>query len=186
MRLPARAGGKLVHKFLALVFALLLSIGVARADNLVASAALNIPNLDKVDANFYRGGMPNEQGFEQLRAAGVKTIVSLANEKKYRDAERATAQRLGMKFVHIPLSPWREPTQNDIDAFLAVVNDKQDGPIFVHCLHGEDRTGAMVAIYRMQQGWTEQAAYDEMLKKGFHRIFLNLSESVRDFSKHEG
>jgi tyrosine-protein phosphatase SIW14 len=174
----------LVQKLLALIAALLFSIGIAKADvSLVQAASLNIPNFAQVDRNMYRGGMPNEAGLQQLRDAGIKTIVSLANEKKYVEPERALAKKLGMQFVYIPMSAWREPTQNQIDSFLSVVNRNDEQPVFVHCVHGEDRTGAMVAIYRMQTGWTEDRAYQEMLSKGFHRIFLNLSEGVRDFAK---
>lgn len=169
-----------MQKLLALLVALIFSVGVARADIPLAEAGLNIPNLHKVDENFYRGGMPNELGLRQLKAAGVTTIVSLANERRYREPEREMAQRLGFKFVHIPLSPWREPSANDIDAFLSVVNNKDAEPVFVHCLHGEDRTGAMVAIYRLDHGWTRQAAFDEMRERGFHRIFLNLSDAVSE------
>lgn len=175
-----------MQRLLALLIALMFSVGVARADFSLAKVALNIPNLHKVDENFYRGGMPNEQGLRQLKAAGVTTIVSLANERRYREPERDLAQRLGFKFVHIPLSPWREPTTNDIDAFLSVVEKKDTEPVFVHCLHGEDRTGAMVAIYRVEHGWTKQAAFNEMMDRGFHRIFLNLSESVREFTRRNG
>jgi tyrosine-protein phosphatase SIW14 len=180
---PARRG-VCVQKFLALIVALLFSIVIAKADvSLVQAVSLNIPNFGQVDNNFYRGGMPNEAGLQQLRDAGVKTIVSLANERKYVGPERAVAKKLGMQFIYIPMSAWREPSQNQIDSFLSVVNRKDEQPVFVHCVHGEDRTGAMVAIYRMQTGWSEERAYQEMLSKGFHRIFLNLSEGVRDFAK---
>jgi tyrosine-protein phosphatase SIW14 len=177
-----------VQKFIAAVVALLFSIGVAKADvSVIEAAAANIPNLGQVDAHLYRGGMPNEAGLQQLKDAGVKTIISLANEKKYVEPERAAAKRLGLNFIYIPMSAWKQPSQNQIDSFLSVVDREDQQPIFVHCLHGEDRTGAMVAIYRIQHdGWAEDKAYDEMLSKGFHRIFLNLSEGVRDFAKQQG
>jgi tyrosine-protein phosphatase SIW14 len=160
-----------------------LSQTAEAAGSLPAIAEADIPNFAQVDANLYRGGMPSEQGLKQLKAAGVKTIVSLANERKFVDGERAAAEKLGIRFIFIPLSAWRGPRQNDIDAFLSITDTKDQGPIFVHCLHGEDRTGAMIAMYRMQHdGWTEKKAYDEMLDNGFHRVFFKMADVVKDFN----
>lgn len=143
----------------------------------------DIPNFARVDDNVYRGGMPSYEGLRQLKEAGVRTIVSLANEKKYVEGERAAAEQLGMHFVFIPLSAWKGPKQNDIDAFLALMqNSKDSGKVFVHCMHGQDRTGAMIAMYRMRHdGWSEKKAYDEMLDNGFHRMFFKMADRVKDF-----
>ena len=155
----------------------------ASLPSVVVSEA-DIPNFSQVDANLYRGGMPSEQGLRELKAAGVKTIISLANERKFVDGERAEAEKLGMNFVYIPLSAWRGPSQNDVDAFLSVADTKDRAPIFVHCLHGQDRTGAMIAMYRMEHdGWSEQRAYDEMLNNGFHRVFFRMAEAVKEFTR---
>jgi protein tyrosine/serine phosphatase len=152
------------------------------ASSLPSIAEADIPNFAQVDENLYRGGMPSEQGLRQLKDAGVRTIISLANERKYVDGERAAAEKLGMHFIFIPLSAWRGPRQNDIDAFLSLVDAKDHAPIFVHCMHGQDRTGAMIAMYRMQHdGWTEKKAYDEMLDNGFHRVFFRMADTVKDF-----
>lgn len=41
-------------------------------------------------------------------------------------------------------------------------------PILVHCWHGADRTGAVVALYRMVvQGWSRERAIGEMLRPEF-------------------
>jgi tyrosine-protein phosphatase SIW14 len=154
------------------------------APAVVLEAAANIPNLHQVDENFYRGGMPNQAGLRQLRDAGVKTVISLANEKKYLASEKEAVKELGMTFVHIPMSAWRKPKQNDIDAFMAVVQDKDEEPVFVHCVHGRDRTGAMVAMYRIQeQGWSAEQAYGEMVDKGFRKFFLALKDMVFDLGE---
>lgn len=83
------------------------------------------------------------------------------------DAERATVEALGMKFVHLPVSmkpfglsgPMSRAT---IDAFFTVVDDPANGEVFVHCRHGKDRTGLFVSLYRvMRQGWPPDRAYRE-------------------------
>jgi protein-tyrosine phosphatase len=41
--------------------------------------------------------------------------------------------------------------------------------VFVHCRYGDDRTGMMIAAYRMAvEGWTPEEARQEMEKFGFH------------------
>jgi protein tyrosine/serine phosphatase len=62
---------------------------------------------------------------------------------------------------------------NQIEAIMA---DHARRPIFVHCQHGEDRTGLIVGLYRVEtEHWSPAAAYREMIAKGFHKIlfFLN-------------
>ena len=52
-----------------------------------------------------------------------------------------------------------------------MLDDERNHPIFLHCLHGKDRTGLMVAIFRMaRQGWSFDKAYTEMKLCGFHSI----------------
>lgn len=59
------------------------------------------------------------------------------------------------------------PTEVQIKTFLDLAADPDAQPVFVHCQQGEDRTGAMVAIYRIaRQGWTPEHAYAEALALG--------------------
>jgi protein-tyrosine phosphatase len=50
---------------------------------------------------------------------------------------------------------------------LSAALDPANQPVFVHCEKGEDRTGALVAIYRIvKQGWTPERAYAEACSLG--------------------
>lgn len=152
----------------------------------VLRAADEIPNMAQVAPNLYRGGMPNEAALAELRRAGITTVVSFANEKKYLNAELNATKRLGMKFIYIPLSAWQKPSQNDVDAFMSVIDKKDREPVFVHCVHGRDRTGAMVAMYRIRnEGWPASMAYTEMKERGFRTFFRNLSKAVFEFEKRQ-
>jgi tyrosine-protein phosphatase SIW14 len=54
--------------------------------------------------------------------------------------------------------------------------DSTNYPIFVHCQHGQDRTGVIVALYRIfYEQWTPQAAHDEMMNMGFHPELVPLN-----------
>jgi protein tyrosine phosphatase (PTP) superfamily phosphohydrolase (DUF442 family) len=135
-------------------------------------------NLYKVSDTLYRGEQPTEEGFKELEKLGIKTVVNLRSLHSDRDELEGT--KLG--YEHIRMEAW-DPEQDEIEAFLQIATDPQKQPVFVHCLHGADRTGTMVAVYRIVvQDWDKQKAIDEMQKGpfGFHEIFSGLPEFIQD------
>jgi protein tyrosine/serine phosphatase len=60
-----------------------------------------------------------------------------------------------------------EPTDSDLQAVLQALKECPK-PVLVHCTHGEDRTGLVVALYRMQHGDSPELAYADMVRHGFH------------------
>ncbi|MBX9952558.1 MAG: tyrosine-protein phosphatase [Candidatus Obscuribacterales bacterium] len=138
-----------------------------------------VPNFGVVTPFILRGAQPSRQGFEALKAAGVRTVINLRDGKKDIANEKELVESLGMKSVSIPLSVFKTVKDEDIEKFLKVVNDPNNGPVFMHCRQGQDRCGTMVAIYRLtKQSWGAAQAYDEMLKYGFHPFFIGLSNSM--------
>lgn len=106
-----------------------------------------------------------------LKQLNIKTVVSLRWRKTRTDGEQARVTELGMTFVNIALNYWTLPTRNNVDEFLRVLDDERNRPIFVHCFHGADRTGVLIAMFRaMRSGWTLHEAYKEMVHCGFHRF----------------
>ena len=66
------------------------------------------------------------------------------------------------------------PTAEQIATFLALVNDGQNQPVYVHCTGGRHRTGVMTAIYRMSgEGWTAERAFQEMKQYKFGADILH-------------
>src|SRR6266851_544456 len=55
--------------------------------------------------------------------------------------------------------------------------------VFVHCHYGEDRSGVMVAAYRIaRQNWTADQAVAEMVSFGFHyHLYPGMQSYVRKF-----
>jgi hypothetical protein len=108
--------------------------------------------------------------FEEMRAQGVRSILSLEQLPWDIWPERRQARRNGLEYRNVPImaSPL-EPPEKRVKQALLVLNDASLRPIFVHCLLGEDRAAFLVGLYRMYfQDWTPQAAFDEMLRLGFH------------------
>jgi protein tyrosine phosphatase (PTP) superfamily phosphohydrolase (DUF442 family) len=125
-----------------------------------------VPNFAEVTPTLFRGAQPTELGFKTLAQMGVQVIVDLrSGDEAKREQKEVTA--LGMKFVGLP---WRctDPKDDDFANFLALLRDNTDKKIFVHCRAGIDRTGMMIASYRMaEQGWTAAEALREMKAFGF-------------------
>src|SRR6202008_1681408 len=109
---------------------------------------------------------PKGQDFSDLAGLGVKLVIDLAREGD--PAEGANAERQGMKFVRIPLTTDVAPSPQVIEQFLRLVDDPANQPVYVHCMGGRHRTGAMTAVYRMtHDAWTPDHAYQEIKRYGF-------------------
>jgi hypothetical protein len=126
-----------------------------------------VPNFGKVTPTLFRGAQPSEKGFEELAKMGVDIVVDARGERAASEGKEVS--RLGMKYVAIP---WHCPfPRDDVFArFLKLVRENPDKKVFVHCRLGDDRTGMMVAAFRMaDEGWTADEALLEMQFFGFTR-----------------
>jgi tyrosine-protein phosphatase SIW14 len=75
-----------------------------------------------------------------------------------------------------------DPEEKEVVQFLKLVGDPGNQPVFVHCAYGSDRTGLMIAMYRIVlQGWRNDDAYEEMVNGGygFHTIYKDIQTYVR-------
>jgi endonuclease/exonuclease/phosphatase family metal-dependent hydrolase/protein tyrosine phosphatase (PTP) superfamily phosphohydrolase (DUF442 family) len=125
-------------------------------------ASLGIEAAAWIDSTLVRGARPGEKGLAALAARGFHTVVNLTRD----DEERDQARQLGLDYFEIPLTAhlWSSPpTEDQVRRFFALVLDPERRPLYVHCRHGHDRTGMMVALYRMEtQGWPAVDAVEEM------------------------
>jgi tyrosine-protein phosphatase SIW14 len=132
-----------------------------------------IPNLAQVGPGVWRGGQPNSEGWQYLKSLGVKRDLKL---NPIREASDVLAISNGMEIIYLPLNLEQmtigKPDPRQLNAAIAAI--KPDGT-YVHCEHGEDRTGLIVGAYRVKvEHWTKADAYREMLAHGFHPILRGL------------
>jgi tyrosine-protein phosphatase SIW14 len=142
-----------------------------------------IPNAGKISETLLRGAQPSAKGLAELKKLGVTTIVDLRGNRGPVARERAQAESLGMRFIDIPVSGWSAPANAQVAEFLKLFQQDPTQKIFGHCYFGSDRTGVMVAAYRMaQQNWTADQAVEEMYSFGFHYHWYPAMQSyVRRF-----
>ena len=134
----------------------------------------SILKFAKVSDVLYRGAQPNAEGFAKLKKLGIKTIVNLRAFK----SDRKHLTGLGLKYYHISFKV-HHPEDEDVAAFLKIVTNPANHPVFVHCKAGVDRTGMMVAIYRIViQNRSKKDALDEMKNMGYHKIFYMIENYV--------
>ncbi|MGH9874227.1 MAG: fused DSP-PTPase phosphatase/NAD kinase-like protein [Pyrinomonadaceae bacterium] len=148
--------------------ALALTVVVQAQD--VASQSfptVKIKNFGQMDERFYRGAQPREKDYKDLAALGIRTVIDLtADPKPY---EQSTVESLGMKYINIPMTERKYPTEEATRMFLKVASDPATGKFYVHCAGGRHRTGAMGAVYRYQfYDWNFDQVYAEMKKFDFY------------------
>jgi len=113
-----------------------------------------------------------------LKAMGIKTVLNLRH--RHGDSEKRVVESAGLRYERIALASSDAPRPEQVARFLELVRDPALRPMYVHCQHGVDRTGAMMAIYRMEEeGWSNADAYAEMAAFGPHVIFRDLLNFVK-------
>jgi tyrosine-protein phosphatase SIW14 len=145
-------------------------------------APVGVGNFHMVNEHLCRGAQPTDEGFKNLAKMGVKTIVDLREADSRSLAEKKVVEAAGMKYVNIPLYGMQAPPAASVAKALAIFNDKQAGTVFVHCRRGADRTGTIVACYRVSHdGWDNTKALSEAKSFGMAWIERAMQHYVRDY-----
>lgn len=173
-----------------------------------------IVNFSKVNDAIYRGArLTSVEAVEYLKSINVKNVINLQGGDLNSDIrivipwlepgekpeviakEKATSLSLGLGYYHSPLNSLEPVTRDEdkeIDEVLSFMHDKNNQPVFIHCEHGADRTGLLVALYRVKyEGVNVEVARNEWIKNGhnkLHQIFTGdldvyYYEKVKEFKR---
>lgn len=120
-------------------------------------------NLYQMTPTLYRSRQPDAQALPMLYKLGIVTVVNFI-----KDSDSTWLSDPAITQVQIPLQTVHIDDADVIQSLHAIETAQQEGPVLMHCKHGQDRTGLIAAMYRIVvQGWTKEAAIAEMIQGGF-------------------
>lgn len=165
----------------------LVSGGIPAAQD-TSRSKTPIDRFHRVDDRMSRGAQPDAEGFRHLRDLGVRTVINFREEADaIRTGEQEMVESLGMRYVNLPIKDgnfftwYRRIPEETVRRFFAILNT-EPGPYFVHCRRGTDRTGAMVAFYRMaHNGWDASRAREEAGAVGMRFWYRGLRRQISAF-----
>ncbi|MDR2513538.1 MAG: tyrosine-protein phosphatase [Puniceicoccales bacterium] len=137
----------------------------------------NLGNFHKVSEELFRSEYPTKENIAALRAVGIKTVINLRSGDK---GDAAAFRKAGFTTHWLPMKASNVSVENLVATLRHLQNSPK--PALIHCWHGSDRTGFIIAGYRIvNQGWSTEEAIREMRKGGFgfHEIYDNIIDTLQ-------
>jgi tyrosine-protein phosphatase SIW14 len=146
--------------------------------------ANGVPNFHQVNDHIFRGAQPTGQGWDSLAKLGVRVVLDLRRENEDGNhstaAEAKAVQAAGMRYVNVPMNGIVAPREADVAKVLDLLNGSD--PVFVHCKLGKDRTGTVIACYRISHDqWKNKKALDEAKNIGLHWVEVGMKSYISSF-----
>jgi tyrosine-protein phosphatase SIW14 len=131
---------------------------------------------------LYRSGQLSLLGLKQaIHDYEIKTVVTLRDAHPPANQppdlpEEEYCRSQGLNYYRIPPRAWWSqngsvPAERGVRQFLAIMDNPKNYPVLIHCFAGSHRTGAYVAIYRMEyEGWSNRQVLEEMKTYGYDNL----------------
>ena len=122
-----------------------------------------IRNFTKVDATTGCAGATDPKALAEVAKRGYKSVLNLreATEKGAAiDESKAAAETAGLKYIHLPFNS-SKPDPAVADAFIKIVTDKANQPIYIHCGGAVRVSGLWMAKRILVDKWPEAKALAE-------------------------
>jgi protein tyrosine/serine phosphatase len=121
---------------------------------------------------------------KKLSELGIKTIINLRGASDETHKQQAEAESSGLRYFNIPMSALGRPSDEQVERALAIIDTRENWPVFVHCQRGADRTGVVIAVYRIShERWTEEQAIAEAKRFGMAGIQFRKKGYISDYYK---
>ncbi len=141
---------------------------------------LPIKNFHAVDSLLYRSAQPRAKGFKALEEANINTVISF---RRFGKDKPKVSKHSKLELVNIPIKTSKMSEDDLVEIIKAIASAQTKGKVLIHCWHGADRTGTVVALYRIiYHGWSKEDALNEMMNGGYnyHSQFDNLPKLIRE------
>jgi tyrosine-protein phosphatase SIW14 len=143
-----------------------------------------LPNFHKVSDTLYRGAQPLNGAARKLAELGVKTVINLRGEAEQTEQERKEAEAAGLHYFSVPMPGLSAPADYEVARVMAIIDNPENQPVFIHCQRGSDRTGTIGAIYRISHdGWTAERALAEAKTYGMSWAEIGMKRYITDYYK---
>jgi protein-tyrosine phosphatase len=163
-----------------------------------------LPEFDRVSSGLFRGAQPvmtadfsGEDGITLLRQMGVTDIVDLREYSEVEVHERVRAIEERVAFHNIPLPSFDTglpllggKLASHIDCIAAAVSliqrlEQAGHTVYVHCSHGQDRTGVVIAMARLLEGAPLQTAMAEAKDHSLSRFQRGMKRFIEENASSE-
>ena len=128
---------------------------------------------------LYRSGQLSHDGLQKvIHDHQIKTVVSLRFAEGPADpapdsAEETWCREQGIHYLRVCAHQWAGPEGMALLAAgaIRIMKNEDHYPVLVHCFAGCHRTGAFVAVYRMEfENWTNAEAIAEIRQAGYSTL----------------
>jgi protein tyrosine/serine phosphatase len=143
-----------------------------------ATAVGRSGNLYRVTATLYRSAQLGQADINTLHALGIHHVIGL----RAFHSDDVWLHQSGIRTSRIRILTWALNDRNVATALAAIRRAEQQGPVLLHCWHGADRTGLVIAMYRViYQDWSKQRALEELIHGGYgyHALWTNIPRYLR-------
>lgn len=137
---------------------------------MVLSVSLSACNFQKETDILYRGPNPSMKRLDELKAMGIKTIISVRNNPS--EKKEAYAKKIGLKWLTVKTSVMKSPKLEDIRRFITMVNTPENQPVYVCCVGGRDRSVFYATAYKIAVlGADPEESVKQMKGSTWHKLW---------------
>lgn len=143
-----------------------------------------IPNARVTKTGLLVGGQPSHDQLKEIQEAGYRTVITLRTESEQGDeGEQATVERLGMKFVSIPVAGPAGLTEENARALAKALGEQDALPAVLHCKTGQ-RVSALLGLKAFVVDRVSAAAAIDLAKSlGLKKLEAALRERIAEICK---
>jgi tyrosine-protein phosphatase SIW14 len=169
-----------IHRLSAAVCAVALLVSISAAQS--EPRYKELPNFHKVSDTLYRGAQPSSGAAKKLAELGIKTIVNLRGEAELTLEEQNEAETAGLRYLSVPMPGLSAPTDYEVARVMAIIDNPENQPVFIHCKRGSDRTGTIAAVYRISHdGWNAERAIAEAKRYGMSWAEFGMKSYISNY-----
>jgi tyrosine-protein phosphatase SIW14 len=141
---------------------LISASSITAQDKVINIDSEHLSNFYRVDENLFRSEQPKAAAMKELEAIGIQSVLNLRRTK----TDKRKARNTELELRHVRINTWTINYAEVVNALQEIKDAPK--PVLVHCMHGSDRAGAVVAAYRIAfNGWSKEQALDELRFGGF-------------------